>query len=121
MDTNLAETLNFEHENCQKSGIKLTAEQAGAVGELFKTLGEASRLKIVCALMGTEMCVTHLAEQVGMAQSAVSHQLRNLRAAGIVKSQRIGKQIFYGLDDMHVYTLLCTALEHVGHKSGGLV
>lgn len=118
MEPNLAEQMGLAHDICEKSRVALTDAEQSAVCELFKTLGEASRLKIVCALMGTTMCVTHLAEQVGMSQPAVSHQLKNLRAAGVIKSQRIGKQIFYSLDDMHVYTLLCTALEHTRHKRG---
>jgi ArsR family transcriptional regulator len=79
-------------------------------------LGEAGRLKIVCALMGTRMCVAHLAGQVGMEQSALSHQLRNLKAAGLVRSEKVGKQVFYSLDDEHVYTIISQAVSHTQHR-----
>lgn len=103
------------HAECRKSEINVDIENEAYVCNLFKMLGEPSRLKIVCALMGTNLCVAHLAELVGMEQSAVSHQLRNLKQAGIVKCEKIGKQIYYHLDDMHVFNILQQAIEHVDH------
>ncbi len=108
------------HEDgCKKPVIKICEENEGYVSELFKMLGDPGRLRIVCALMGTQMCVMHLAEEVGMEQSALSHQLKNLKNAGLVKSEKQGKQVFYSLDDEHVSAILEQALRHVGHTRGG--
>lgn len=104
------------HECCDKSYIQLNTKDERAVSGLFKLLGEPSRLKIVCALMGTQMCVQHLAEEIGMEQSALSHQLRNLRNAGLVKSEKDGKQVMYSLDDAHVYDIIRLAIEHIRHQ-----
>lgn len=90
-----------------------------AVCQLFKLLGDPTRLKIVCALMGTEMCVAHLAQTVEMEQSAVSHHLKKLKDASLVKYERRGKQIVYGLDDEHVYAIITQALAHAKHIGKG--
>lgn len=102
-------------EECKKSSLTVNDAQRGYVCEIFKMLGDAGRLRIVCALMGTKMCVAHLAEQVGMEQSALSHQLKNLRQAGLIRSERQGKQVFYSLDDEHVYRIIQQTIEHVEH------
>ncbi|MDL2237469.1 metalloregulator ArsR/SmtB family transcription factor [Christensenellaceae bacterium OttesenSCG-928-K19] len=107
------------HEECKRSAIEVNSEDEERVCGLFKTLGEASRLRIVCALMNTQMCVAHLAEAVEMEQSAVSHQLRNLKAANLVKSEKKGKQVFYSLDDGHVFGIISQAIEHAKHMRGG--
>ena len=105
-------------DECQKSELVLNEENTDYVSGLFKMLGEPGRLKIVCALMGTRMCVAHLAEQVEMEQSALSHQLRNLKNAGLVKSEKQGKQVFYSLDDQHIYTIITQAIDHSKHRKG---
>jgi ArsR family transcriptional regulator len=102
-------------DHCRKSNISVNEKDESYVCGLFKMLGDAGRLKIVCALMGTKMCVAHLAEEVGMEQSALSHQLRNLKNAGLVKAEKSGKQVFYSLDDEHVYTIIKQAVEHAEH------
>lgn len=102
-------------EECKKSSLAINESQRGYVCEIFKMLGDTGRLQIVCALMGTQMCVAHLAEQVGMEQSALSHQLKNLRQAGLVRSERKGRQVFYGLDDEHVYHIIQQTIAHVEH------
>ena len=106
----------MHEEVCKHSEIMVDPKDEAQVCELFKMLGEASRLKIVCALMGTKMCVAHLAEEIDMEQSALSHQLKNLRQAGIVKSEKNGKQVFYSLDDIHVASIIQQAIDHVGHQ-----
>lgn len=88
------------------------------LSELFKVFGDSTRIRILTALTAGEMCVQHLSEYLGMGQSAVSHQLRILRASGLVKPRRSGKTVFYSLDDDHVKEILEAGLEHILHKRG---
>ena len=81
----------------------------------FKVLGDDTRLRIVMALSHTELCVSDLAEALAMTDSAVSHQLKTLKNAGLIKSRRDGKNIYYSLDDDHVELVLGTAIDHVSH------
>ena len=69
------------------------------VAELFKVFGDSTRIKIICALFESEMCVYDLAAALSMTQSAISHQLRILKTANLVKFRREGKLIYYSLDD----------------------
>ena len=91
-------------------------EEVGRVAECFKALSEPARLKILFALRGGEMCVYHIVEAVGGNQSAVSHQLRTLRAAGIVRTRRDGQNIVYSLADAHVIAVLELACAHLQCK-----
>jgi ArsR family transcriptional regulator len=84
-----------------------------SLAELFKVLGDPTRIKILDALSVSELCVCDIAEIMEMGSSAVSHQLRVLRAAKIVKFRREGKNVIYSLDDDHVRSLIETGLEHV--------
>ncbi|WP_084709455.1 ArsR/SmtB family transcription factor [Rubrobacter aplysinae] len=83
--------------------------------ELLKAIGYPVRMNILSALSPGELCVCDLQEILGMSQSAVSHQLRNLRNANLVKHRRGGKQVYYSLADGHVDKLLEMTLEHVSH------
>ena len=83
------------------------------LADLFKVFGDTTRIKILYALMGTERCVADIAELVGATQSAVSHQLRTLKQARLVKFQRDGKNVIYSLSDDHVYTMLAQGLTHI--------
>lgn len=86
------------------------------LAHFFKVFGELSRMRILSALYIRELCVCDLVEILDMNQPAVSHQLRVLRAAKIIKSRKEGKHVFYSLDDDHVRELLLDGLEHVrGH------
>lgn len=89
------------------------------LAELFKVFSDSTRVRIMCALSKTEMCVYDIAELTGASQSAVSHQLRLLRASHLVKTRRDGKNIFYALDDEHVDSIISTGLEHIHHTRGG--
>jgi DNA-binding transcriptional ArsR family regulator len=89
------------------------------LAELFAALGDPTRLRIVAALAGQELCVCDLAATVGTTESAVSHQLRSLRSLGLVRSRRDGRLVYYALDDAHVSSLYGQALDHVAHRSGG--
>lgn len=79
----------------------------------YRVLGDPTRLKIVMALGGGEMCVCDLAAFLGLSESAVSHQLRRLRELSLVKNRRDGQILYYSLDDAHVADLLNVGLEHV--------
>lgn len=83
------------------------------VALLFKVLGDHTRIRILSALYHAELCVCDLTSILGMNQSAVSHQLRVLRDAKIVKSRKKGKNVLYSLDDAHVSGLITMASEHV--------
>ena len=88
-------------------------EEIAKVASAFKSISEPCRLKILFALRQGEMCVLHIVEAVGGTQSAVSHQLRLLKANGIVKSRREGQNILYSLDDEHVLAVLELACAHL--------
>jgi DNA-binding transcriptional ArsR family regulator len=85
------------------------------LAEIFKLLGDPTRLRILAALFGGERCVHDLCAQLRMSQPAISHQLRILRAARLVRPRRAGREIFYALDDAHVGELIEAGLEHAGH------
>lgn len=109
----------MEEHVCIASAPAVTEANRSYICELFRLLGDPTRLRIVLALMGTEMCVAHLAEELGMTQSAVSHQLKNLKNSSLVKHERRGKQVFYGLDDQHIQKILEQAVEHAEHIRKG--
>jgi DNA-binding transcriptional ArsR family regulator len=83
------------------------------LAELFKALGDPTRVRILSALGDAEVCVSDLAAALEMGQSAVSHQLRYLREMRLVATRREGKHIFYRLDDDHVVRLFTQGLEHI--------
>ncbi len=83
------------------------------LADLFKTFGDTTRIKILYALMGHDLCVGDIAEMIGATQSAVSHQLRTLKQARLVKLQRDGKNVIYSLADDHVYTMLAQGMTHI--------
>ena len=83
------------------------------VAELFKAFGDLTRAKIICALSQSEMCVGDLSLLLDMNQSAISHQLRLLKQARLVKSRRDGKSRFYSLDDDHIQKIFQVAFEHI--------
>ena len=83
------------------------------LAELFRVFGDTTRIKILYALFESELCVSDIAQAVGLSQSAVSHQLRVLKASKLVKFRRNGKTVFYSLDDDHVRTMIALGMEHV--------
>jgi len=93
----------------------LTGVRATRLADLFGTLSDASRVRIIAALLEQELSVGSLAEALGMSESAVSHQLRGLRQLRLVRSRREGRRIFYSLDDDHVAELFRMGLDHVDH------
>ena len=85
------------------------------LAEIFKVLGDPTRIKLLALLSASEMCVCDIADALGMKQSAISHQLRVLRGARLVKFRKDGKEAWYSLDDDHVVKLMNQGLEHVLH------
>nr|WP_308367618.1 metalloregulator ArsR/SmtB family transcription factor [Clostridium sp. LY3-2] len=83
------------------------------LAELFKVFGDTTRIKIICALYEAEMCVCDLAVLLNMTQSAISHQLRTLKANRLVKFRRAGKVVYYSLDDEHIMKIFNQGLDHV--------
>ena len=109
---------------CEEPGIhqelleKVTAEMPQEeelydLAELFKVFGDSTRIRILYVLFEAEVCVCDLAEALNMTQSAVSHQLKILKQARLVKARREGKQIFYSLSDDHVRTIIAMGREHI--------
>lgn len=88
---------------------------AAQMAELFSTLGDTSRIRIIGALTTREMNVGELAELVGITHSAVSHHLRHLRQMRLVRARKAGRHVYYQLDDEHINDLFRCGLEHVIH------
>lgn len=83
------------------------------LAELFKAFGDSTRVKIICALFESDMCVCDLAAILGVSQSAVSHQLRTLKASRLVKFRREGKVVYYSLDDEHIKHIFDEGFKHI--------
>jgi DNA-binding transcriptional ArsR family regulator len=83
------------------------------LADLFKVFGDSTRVKMISALLHAELCVCDIAALLGMTKSSISHQLRLLRQAKLVKTRREGKVVFYSLDDEHVGAIFATGLVHV--------
>ncbi|MDE6504941.1 MAG: metalloregulator ArsR/SmtB family transcription factor [Clostridia bacterium] len=108
-----------KEEELHKSRIKSalaampSEENIEEMSARFKAISEPSRLKILLALEGGELCVDHIAEAVGGNQSAVSHQLKTLKDNKIVKSRRDGKKILYSVSDGHIMAMIELSKEHL--------
>ena len=97
----------------------MSEEEISSLADGFKLLGEPTRVRLLYALLvAGEMNVGDLAAEVGATETTVSHALRLLRAAGIVRNRRDGRSIYYRLDDDHVRQLLEISREHVMHEAG---
>jgi len=92
---------------------------AREIAAIFASLSHPTRLRLINALLSQEMCVSELAAALGMSQSAVSHQLSDMREAQLVRSRRDGRRVYYILDDPHVRDLFQQALEHAQHQQQG--
>lgn len=83
------------------------------LSEIFKIMGDKTRMRLLWAIDNSEMCVGDLAYLLNMTKSAVSHQLKALKVAKLIKSEKRGKNVYYSLNDHHVQTIFEKALEHV--------
>jgi DNA-binding transcriptional ArsR family regulator len=93
--------------------LQLDPHSIEGLTEIFRVLGDPTRVRILDALSRSELCVGDLASQLGLTESAVSHQLRLLRNTRIVRTRREGRMIIYALDDRHVLALFRQGLRHV--------
>lgn len=96
--------------------VKEMMPEEGLLHELadfYKVFGDATRVKILCVLLQSEMCVCDLAELLGMTQSAISHQLRVLKQMKLVKNRRDGKTVYYSLADGHIQNIISQGMEHI--------
>ncbi|MBQ3424859.1 MAG: helix-turn-helix transcriptional regulator [Clostridia bacterium] len=83
------------------------------LAELFKVFGDTTRVRILCALFESRLCVYDIAQLLNMTPSAISHQLRVLKQARLVRNRREGKQIYYSLADDHVRTIIGQGMDHI--------
>jgi ArsR family transcriptional regulator len=116
MEQNIEFLAAEEHQVRQVMENMPGEEELIDLSELFRVFGDSSRIKILYALMDHNMCVTDIAQMLQMNQSAVSHQLRILKDAKLVKYKREGKTIFYSLDDDHVKMILNLGMEHISES-----
>lgn len=87
-----------------------------SLAEFFKVFGDSTRIKILCVLLQSEMCVYDIAALLNMTQSAISHQLRVLKQMQLVKFRREGKTVFYSLSDSHIENILSQGMEHISEE-----
>lgn len=117
MEHKYAETCEcsaVHNETIEKASALMPAEETlYDLAELFKVFGDTTRVKILCALFESEMCVCDIAQLLNMTQSAISHQLRVLKSAKLVKNRKEGKTVFYSLSDEHVKHIFDQGLAHV--------
>jgi DNA-binding transcriptional ArsR family regulator len=115
-------TADIDHCDCNTIHEEVVAEVRKHMPEeenlldladLFKMFGDSTRIKILCALLNSEMCVCDIAVLLGMTKSAISHQLRALRQTKLVKYRRDGKVVYYSLEDEHVRTIFDQGFLHV--------
>jgi len=109
-------TGHLHNEVVQQVQVQLVDDNtATRLAELFKAMSDPTRVRIISALSASELCVCELAATLDMSQSAISHQLRVLRQLQLVRRRRVGRSIYYSLDDEHVSTLFREGMDHVQH------
>lgn len=103
------------HEDIVKKAMERMPEEETLydLAELFKVFGDSTRIRILSALEEDEMCVCDISYLLNMSQSAISHQLRVLKQAKLVKHRRSGKNVYYSLDDEHIHQIFNAGLSHV--------
>lgn len=109
---------NIVHEDIvnRVKGNMAEEEKLYDLADLFKVLGDSTRVRILCAIFQDEMCVCDIAALLNMNQSAISHQLRVLKQARLVKNRKDGKTVYYSLDDDHVKSIFNQGLNHIEEK-----
>lgn len=86
------------------------------LSEFYKIFGDQTRLRILDALLNKPLCVNELSEILDVSQSAISHQLKNLRSSNLVKTEKIGKNVYYSISDEHIEVILKYGLEHISEE-----
>ena len=112
---------NVIHKEMVKIALenKPSKEELECLSQVFKLLGNLTRTKILWVLDKNEMCVCDIANVLNMTKSSISHQLALLREAGIVEYRKVGKEVYYRLDDFHITKLYEIGIEHIEHKLKG--
>ena len=101
-------------ERMEHAGKILPSEtELFALADFYKIFGDSTRIKILYVLYETELCVCDIAALLGMQISAISHQLRILKQARLVKFRRAGKAVYYSLADDHIHAILAQGMEHI--------
>ncbi len=95
-----------------------TFDEIIEMADMFKLFADSSRLKIICSILGNELCVCDMCELLGLTQSNVSHQLQLLRTSKLVKYRKEGKQVYYSLKDEHIENIIQMALDHIKEEKG---
>lgn len=114
MENEVCEFLHVHEELVEKvKGQMPDLEELMTLADLFKVFGDTTRVRILYLLFESELCVCDISTLLGMNQSAISHQLRVLKQAKLVKARRDGKTVFYSLADEHVRTIIGNGMEHV--------
>lgn len=111
--TEVVPVCDDRHDGLKPSGEVLAVDKAQRMAEFFSLLGDASRLRILSVLAAQEVCVGDLAALLGMSESAVSHQLRSLKAVRLVGYRKQGRHVYYYLDDQHVLDLYNAVADHL--------
>lgn len=114
MENEVCEYLHVHEELVEKVQEGMPdLEELMTLSDLFKVFGDTTRIRILYLLFESELCVCDISTLLGMNQSAISHQLRVLKQAKLVKARREGKTVFYSLADEHVRTIIGNGMEHV--------
>lgn len=114
MDESRCEHCKYNSGILDKLKNEIPTDQIiGELSDVFKVFGDGTRIRILWVLFDCEVCVYDIADAVGMTQSAVSHQLRVLKQARLVKARRVGKNTFYSLDDEHVKRIIEQVMIHI--------
>ncbi len=108
---------NFIHEDTVRESEKSLIDGLNAtkLSRTFQALADPTRVRIISALLKTELCVCDISALLGVSQSAISHQLRQMRDLRLVKSRKEGRIVYYKLDDQHISELFEMGLDHLKH------
>ena len=107
------ETKLHEHLLAHAAAALPSEDELFSLAEFYKIFGDSTRIRILCVLHDTELCVCDIARMLSMTVSAISHQLRLLKQARLVKFRRSGKTVYYSLADNHIHAILDAGMEHV--------
>lgn len=114
MEVECCDITCVHEDTIQKAKLMMPQEEMiEELAQFYKVFGDATRVKILCVLLSSEMCVCDLAEFLGMTQSAISHQLRILKQMKLVKNRREGKTVYYSLADGHIQNIINQGMEHI--------
>lgn len=115
--TATADPCAAKHVTDSRRAMLMRPRTVEGLAETFRVLGDPTRVRILDALSGGELCVCDIASLVGISESAASHQLRLLRNSRLVRPRRAGRLVYYAIDDHHILELLRQALTHVEEEA----